>query len=251
MCPFTATTRYRRDIQKPAHEGPWTWRKTMRRVTAAAIPVNWDYPVWKCGNLVSTADVVFDPWATATHRPCGPLFRVSRSNQVQFPLERPAMSWPHSVFPLVSNGSLLHTYCVPTTFPPSYPPPLFISPSPLFIPRSVCGHGDELLTRATIRSEGFLLQSSHYVYGITCVYLLSPSNSTARCLQFQWNLSTRVEQAVDVAKIPSLFPRINIRELYPLRRRWNFWINKPCSSGFRDEALLEVFCFPRWRRALV
>lgn len=122
MCPFTATTRYRRDIQKPAHEGPWTWRKTMRRVTAAAIPVNWDYPVWKCGNLVSTADVVFDPWATATHRPCGPLFRVSRSNQVQFPLERPAMSWPHSVFPLVSNGSLLHTYCVPTTFPPSYPP---------------------------------------------------------------------------------------------------------------------------------
>lgn len=130
------------------------------------------------------------------------------------------MSWPHSVFPLVSNGSLLHTYCVPTTFPPSYPP-LFISPSPLY---TSVGHGDELLTRATIRSEGFLLQRNHYVYAIPCVYLLSrgePSNSTARCLQFQWNLSTRVEQ--DVTKIPSLFPRINIRELYPLR--WNFWIN--------------------------
>lgn len=115
----------------------------------------------------------------------------------------------------LSPAHVLCTYHLPSFLSP----PLFISPSPLFIPRSVCGHGDELLTRATIRSEGFLLQSSHYVYGITCVYLLSPSNSTARCLQFQWNLSTRVEQAVDVAKIPSLFPRINIRELYPLRRR--------------------------------
>lgn len=101
--------------------------ETSYRETAAAILVNWDCPVWKCGNLVSTGDVLSIP--EPTHRPCGPLFRVSRSNQVLSSHSNVPQCRDHTpLFPLESNGS-------PSCTRGMYlPPSLLLIPLSLFLP---------------------------------------------------------------------------------------------------------------------
>lgn len=133
MCPFTATIRYRRDIEASSRR-PWTWRKTMRRVTAAAIPVNWDYPVWKCGNLVSTADVLSIPEPPQLIGHAGHCFAFH---------DRIKFSFHSSVPQCRDHTRCFHLWatalsCTRTVY---LPPSLLLIPlslflPPLFIPRS-------------------------------------------------------------------------------------------------------------------
>ena len=167
------------------------------------IPVNWDCPVWKCGNLISTGDVLSIPEPPQLIGHAGRLFRVSRSNQLHFPL---AMSRNVVTTLGVSTPASNLLVSLPRTrgvyLPPLYPEPV---------------HADELLTRATtgrnsLRGLSTSKEPLHLCH--TVPYLLSqsePSNSTARYLQFQWNLSTRVEHPshrgfATWPKFTSLFP---------------------------------------------
>lgn len=202
------------ETSKPARgRGAKPWDRESYSETAAAILVNWDCPVWKCGNLVSTGRT-FDPWATATHRACGPI--VSRftieSSSVPTRMSRNVVT-TLGVSTLASKAPSC-TRCV------YLPPSLLLIPLSLFLPLPFVpqrGHADELLTRATtgrnsLRGLSTSKEPLHLCH--TVPYLLSqsePSNSTARYLQFQWNLSTRVEHPshrgfATWPKFTSLFP---------------------------------------------
>lgn len=236
--------------------------ETSYRETAAAILVNWDCPVWKCGNLVSTGDVLSIP--EPTHRPCGPLFRVSRSNQVLSSHSNVPQCRDHTpLFPLESNGS---PSCTRSMY---LPPSLLLIPLSLFLPPLYLSRCADTVTNfwrkrpGAIRLRGLSTSKEPLHLCHVVPYLLSqsePSNScTARYLQFQWNLSTRVEHPshrgfATWPKFTSLFPRINIgqrlRESYPFRANEIFGLITLFELfPFVREALprrFEVFCLLKW-----
>lgn len=134
------------------------------------IPVNWDCPVWKCGNLISTGDVLSIPEPPQLIGHAGRLFRVSRSNQLHFPL---AMSRNVVTTLGVSTPASNLLVSLPRTRGVYLPPSLLLIPLPLFLPPPLYTLNRCTLTNfwrgqrpGAIRSEGFLLQRNHYIYAI-------------------------------------------------------------------------------------
>lgn len=134
------------------------------------IPVNWDCPVWKCGNLISTGDVLSIPEPPQLIGHAGRLFRVSRSNQLHFPL---AMSRNVVTTLGVSTPASNLLVSLPRTRGVYLPPSLLLILLPLFLPPPLYTLNRCTLTNfwrgqrpGAIRSEGFLLQRNHYIYAI-------------------------------------------------------------------------------------
>lgn len=239
------------ETSKPARgRGAKPWDRESYSETAAVILVNWDCPVWKCGNLVSTGRT-FDPWATATHRACGPI--VSRftieSSSVPTRMSRNVVT-TLGVSTLASNGPLLHTLCVPTTFPPSYPP-LFISPSPLCASaRTRWRTFDAGNDRAQFAPRAFYFKGTITFMPYRTVFTFAKRTIEFHCKIFTVSMELVDEGRTpvpswlcDVTKIHITFPSELISakafaSYIPASSRWNLWINNAVPVVFIEKRRL-------------